>query len=146
MPLNDMLPAPDSLDIPYEDKAACLRIRERLHRYNQEFTWDFLWRESSDFRSCTSVDSCEAARLRSLRRTSSRLSLNAYSWHPFTPCNWKTLEKELCSSCSIQCTRYYSDGRRRFWDELPRLFGLGTWEMLKAEVGGQISHFIPVRL
>ncbi|KAJ7610472.1 hypothetical protein FB45DRAFT_875825 [Roridomyces roridus] len=107
----------------------CLSARTLLLFAQGKDTFRFLREPPSS--ECSSPEQCRIrpARILSFSLARKRISPLAY----FPPPLWtELLNQHFCPSCLTEARREYEDSRRRVWDQLPEIFGLPSWDELKA--------------
>ncbi|KAJ7162447.1 hypothetical protein C8R46DRAFT_1000449 [Mycena filopes] len=90
---------------------------------------DYLRRdEDLDEEDCEDIAACDAERFRWLGfeldedRDDPLTDSNADAWSHF----------KLCAKCHSTAKERWTAARKELWDDLPRIFGLGTWKELLA--------------
>lgn len=81
---------------------------------------------------CTYPQRCEIGKLKWLRQMEPLLSGDKCG--PLhMQFDWQRYGADVCSHCVLDGKNKYREGLRKSWEELPSMFGLDTWAVLKAE-------------
>ncbi|KAJ7610468.1 hypothetical protein FB45DRAFT_875820 [Roridomyces roridus] len=96
---------------------------------NVKHTFSFLRGPPSS--GCASLDRCRPRRAEILSLLLDKEGISPMN--SFPPFFWTGLFiKEFCASCHSEMRTQYEESRRRVWAELPEMFGLPSWEKLRA--------------
>ncbi|KAF7359030.1 BTB domain-containing protein [Mycena sanguinolenta] len=80
---------------------------------------------------CTSLYECLSLRVLATERNRQNLQINAaMPLELWGSDQWKWLDG-LCRSCLVVLKKTHADAREAFWDSLPELYGLPSWEELE---------------
>ena len=93
--------------------------------------WSWDWNRSD---RCKKFDECDLARslfrtqaLRRLESLGDGLSDNVLCFK-----DWDhTMKTGLCTHCTTRAKRMHEEGQRRFWKDMPSLFGCKPWKQLQ---------------
>ncbi|KZP28193.1 hypothetical protein FIBSPDRAFT_817787 [Athelia psychrophila] len=115
------------------DLIKCLTVQSSLSRIQYITTLAWIHAPQSKYLDCKSQNACAAARKRILD--------NLYlpyvdfvaldSWSDFESA-WN-VDDEMCISCLAIAEGMHYDGRVKFWEGLPAMFGLPGWDELRKE-------------
>ncbi|KZP11085.1 hypothetical protein FIBSPDRAFT_913674 [Athelia psychrophila] len=115
-----------TLYFPRDDQIACLAGYQAIYAAQAETTYAWLYQDSTLGPNCITPQTCDEAR---------RVHLITYSTAP-TPdiaglrtwsAETELLDDELCKN------KLHEAGREKFWEQLPGLFDLPSWEELSKE-------------
>ncbi|KAJ7773971.1 hypothetical protein B0H16DRAFT_1510574 [Mycena metata] len=91
-----------------------------------EYLFDWLDESAVPSPNCIAPKSCCARKMKySLKLWRPPGSKVRLSWHA-------SAEKGLCTPCITLGKKHHSEGRKRFWKELPSFFNLPSWDELLA--------------
>ncbi|KAF7795793.1 hypothetical protein EIP86_006960 [Pleurotus ostreatoroseus] len=54
--------------------------------------------------------------------------------NPFYKLNWKSIRSTCCNVCAARWEKHHDEATRELWEELPKLFNLPSWDVLKEQV------------
>jgi hypothetical protein len=124
-----------SLELDWRDKRSCIIARTRLSNALLTRTFKFLCYPPSD---CSTLERCAIGRLKHLRR----LQIACFDMpgpHPLTQRFLKRFEKDVCDCCYTVSHASFVAARPALWDDLPGIFGLPSWQELRAATDVDIS-------
>jgi hypothetical protein len=104
------------IELNEANKAICIAGRELLLQ-SRGRVYSFLTASAQ----CSSADYCNAVRLQCLRAVLDSLL------HPLS----SQLSTSLCAECLISWERNLEERRRELWEEVPEMFKLPRWEVLR---------------
>ncbi|KAF7968201.1 hypothetical protein HWV62_31623 [Athelia sp. TMB] len=115
------------ISLPVQDQLACFTGLAAISKAQARTTYSWAFDDEELFDNCAGLfGSCDAAR-------------KAYVIKKFTPvAKVAGLERVLgytgmCDTCKTQANKLQNVGRCLFWEQLPTLFGLPSWEDLAKE-------------
>ncbi|KAL1664711.1 hypothetical protein GGF50DRAFT_127022 [Schizophyllum commune] len=116
-----------------DDVLKMLLARDKIITTQMSYAllWSWDWNRSD---RCKKFDECDLAR--SLFRTQAlrRLKFMGDGLNDNVLCfkDWDhTMKTGLCMHCTTQAKRMHEEGQRRFWKDMPSLFGCKPWEQLQ---------------
>ncbi|KZP13430.1 hypothetical protein FIBSPDRAFT_753509 [Athelia psychrophila] len=107
------------------DLAACIRAWDDLSITQANTTLDWLNSPGSTYPECTSPAPCTTIRKEALHHVyyPSVVFLGHKGWSEFRH-KWLDPVGAMCGPCNDVAERLHNDGRARFWEALPGIFGL----------------------
>lgn len=127
--IYDGIPSEDGhlLILEEADKRACVIAYSDIRQATTERIHAFL--KKSHVQGCTSPELCCTYRL-------SWLSTHVESrWKPLSKkFDWGMYGMAVCRPCLSGARADFDSARREFWDDLPAMFGLETWDKLESSV------------
>ncbi|KAF7353937.1 hypothetical protein MVEN_01080000 [Mycena venus] len=121
-------------DIPVslsrEDQDAFLNGYFMQKEITKSEIFRFLW-SPRKIEGCTSTVACLEARLNTFDTIHEPdwVSTTDEPLHAWIAENWTTIG--ICPSCLTHCRKAHQDARQAFWDRLPEIYGLPSWEQLE---------------
>ncbi|KAJ7612146.1 hypothetical protein FB45DRAFT_939969 [Roridomyces roridus] len=85
----------------------------------------------TDIPGCASSESCARERFKAIG--ASRARVQAFASRPLSvwgPVQWQLL-KDLCPTCRSALETKHKAARQAFWDKLPEMYGLPSWDELE---------------
>ncbi|KAJ7610520.1 hypothetical protein FB45DRAFT_868439 [Roridomyces roridus] len=118
-----------TLHLPLSLQRVCLTARNSLIFAQVHDTFSFM--RVLDNAGCTKPDQCRSRRMRLLSIVTRKEALAPLGY--FLSSWWEETSLEmLCNTCCREGRTQYEEGRQRIWDRLPEMFGLPSWEDLRA--------------
>lgn len=112
--------------LSWRDRALCLAGKDRLWHAQKTLTHAFLF--EFELRSDQCTVGCSPRPPVVVWRDSERLRMNP---HPLEKYNsWSDLK--VCPTCQRDFERRHREARQKFWEGLPAIFELGTWDDLRS--------------
>ena len=116
--------------LDWTDKRLCLIARSVLETRARKYTMAFLMGPPPNS-VCTTRQACDSVRLRYLR-TVELTNANYGKVNPLlTGLRWDAFHREICAACYAAARHDYKREKEALWQDLPTIFGLGTWESLR---------------
>jgi hypothetical protein len=116
-----------------EDSAACLVGRDSLQKMQYEKTYAFV-HHFPGYLGCQSPGSCPREMGRSIpdfyRAKNQWTNLNPYTLQVADFSIYR--DGSICPACLKAMEEDHQKSRKKAWEDLPGIFGLGTWEELRA--------------
>jgi hypothetical protein len=122
------LPDGSSIDLDWRDKRSCIIARTRLSDAILMRTFKFLDHHPS---GCSTLARCAIGRLKHLRKLQAKF-FNTPGPRPLTKRFLKGFEKDVCDCCYTTSHASFVAARQALWDDLPGIFGLPSWQQLRA--------------
>lgn len=123
--VKDLLNEPK---LSWKDKALCLAGKDRLWHAQKTLTHAFLF--DFELRSEDCSVGCNPRPPIVAWRDGERLRVNP---HPLEVHNkWGDLK--ICPTCQREFEKRHREAREKFWESLPAIFELGTWDSLQNEL------------
>lgn len=123
--VKDLLNEPK---LSWKDKALCLAGKERLWNAQKTLTHAFLF--DFELRSEQCNLGCSPRPPVVVWRDGERLRSNPHPLEAYT----KWSELKICPSCQRDFEKRHREAREKFWEALPAVFELGTWNDLRSEL------------
>ncbi|KZP11456.1 hypothetical protein FIBSPDRAFT_837622 [Athelia psychrophila] len=115
-----------------QEAIICATTSSTLIRLQGETTFSWMTFPPSKYDGCQASAGCSAARIKLAIKTFFPVALIAlHIWQT----GW---ERGMCKVCIDVASVEHENGRRRFWEALPGIFGLPGWEELNKERDPQI--------
>ncbi|KAF8218075.1 hypothetical protein K438DRAFT_2038692 [Mycena galopus ATCC 62051] len=123
-------------DLSDSDKVNCVQGLRYLGTTGAGEMLDFLWGPYND---CSNAAACNASRLKLHRQVARRgyydpQVANIMPLELWLAVHWDRLD--VCVKCLSEMKAAHGTARKKLWDSLPKVFGLGDWtklEEMKAE-------------
>ncbi|KAJ7465252.1 hypothetical protein FB451DRAFT_1263058 [Mycena latifolia] len=116
-------------NLSFENQVILLRSQKQAHLTQAQLLFEWMTPENLPSSVCTSSATCAAQR----DNLTHDLFVPLYTLR--ASLSWNILfEREFCPECGRAMKFSFKRGARKFWDELPRLFGLPDWAELKNEI------------
>lgn len=113
-----------------QDQNICLAGREAIFEAQAKTTCEWLCDPDTLSDVCATPERCNLGRQKAYLATLA-------SAHPIAlelwPMSSMRLNGELCEECATIAWDMHKDGREYFWEQLPELFDLSTWDVLAKE-------------
>ncbi|KZP13135.1 hypothetical protein FIBSPDRAFT_753926, partial [Athelia psychrophila] len=111
-----------------EDQLVCLAAHRPVFLAQAGTTFEWIYDLDTLSSKCINPATCDNFRLRLLVSFLPVPSVAGLtSWHA------DIYTEDLCTHCAEVAERRHEEGRQKFWEELPGLFGLPPWSELKEE-------------
>ncbi|KZP28181.1 hypothetical protein FIBSPDRAFT_275953 [Athelia psychrophila] len=102
----------------------------------KQSTMTLAWINLPIYPNCKNSTQCTKLRVKVMKRVFYPFVefFGLHTWREFETC-WVYPEENLdmCDSCYAVAERLHEDGRSKFWETLPGIFGLPEWEELRKE-------------
>ncbi|KAJ7610477.1 hypothetical protein FB45DRAFT_1038042 [Roridomyces roridus] len=130
--VDDLMSRASEIEFSASLLRTCLSARTTFVFAQGNHTYRFLRTPpSAGCSALDAADACHTKRARTLDAVLVQKAISPLAYFP--PVLWTGLLREhFCPNCLAESRREYDDSRRRLWDELPEMFGLPSWEELKA--------------
>ena len=117
------------IELNWRDKRTCIVARSRLSDVLLGRIFKFLLDHRPP--GCSTAANCTAGRMKHLRKLQAK-SLTMAGPRPLSKRFLKGFEDDVCDCCYAASQASFVAARRALWDDLPSIFGLPSWQELRA--------------